>query len=516
MGDVFLGGAGTGVVAVTSGIPTSICTGLTEVRNGLNVTLKWSDPADTIIDGQVLATWSHTVIVRKKGSYPLHESDGVVLFTNTIRDAYQTIGFEDTVPDTDDKYFYRAFPISVNGVVNLDPLNCFGVEMYSFIIDPNESNPNNAVSYIGANAEYTPAYMDFANSEFKYGSWGDAFFMDLFKPCMLKSDGTVDYYLDPNDYSKKIDGVTASDVADSTYDGNAMVEVGQIWISEKVYNGKHLIRIANGKVSNDFDCYTHTKKDGTLAQHIYRAIYDGGLVNNVVRSISGLPVCSKQTGNNQITYAKANGTGWNVDEWSFRRLIQYLLVLISKSLNTQAKFGNGVQSGYVSDTNTGQVDAGTLDDKGMFFGYNTNTQAVKVFGMENLWGNIWKLTNGFIANYGKIFVKMCEGQADGSTTDDYNTTGSGYIDTGVTLTGASWSGIKTCKCLPGCGLIPKDISGTTSTYFPDGGFLNLSLNNGFGRFGGHTDIGAVCGAFAFNVNNVVGNSNWNYGVSLYY
>ena len=420
------------------------------------------------------------------------------------------------MPDSDDKYYYRAFPISVNGVVCLDPLNCFGVEMYSFIIDPAESNPNNAVSYVGANSSYTPAYMDFTGGSFNYGSWQNAFFMNLFKPCMLKSDGTVDYYLDPDDYTKKSDGVTASDVADPDYDGNAMVEIGQIWVSDKVYNGKHFVRIANGKVSNDFDCITHTKKDGTLAQKIYRSVYDGSLVDSKVRSISGLPVCSKQTGNNQITYAKANGTGWNVDEYSLRRLINYLLVLISKSLNTQAKFGNGVQSGYVSDSNTGQVDSGTLDDKGMFFGYNTSNQAVKVFGIENWWGNIWKLTNGFIANYGKIFVKMCEGQADGSTTDDYNTTGSGYIDTGVTLTGASWNGIKECKLVPGCGLIPKDISGTTSTYIPDGGFLNLSLNNGFGRFGGATSAGALCGAFAFHVYGVVGTSGWNCGVGLSY
>ena len=458
MGNVFIGGAGTGLVAVTSGIPTSICTGLTETRNGTSVTLKWSDPADTIIDDQTLATWSHTVIVRKKGGYPQHESDGTVLFTNTVRDAYSTVGFEDTVPGTDEKYYYRAFPISVNGVVNLDPLNCFGVEMYSFIIDPSESNPSNCVTYLGANANYTPAYMDFTNDEFKYGSWADAFFMDLFKPCMLKSDGTVDYYLDPDDYTKKIDGVTASDVADSDYDGNAMVEIGQIWVSDKVYNGKHLIRIANGKVSNEFDCYTHTKKDGTLVPYIYRALYDGSLVSNKIRSISGLAPCVNQTGTNQISYAKANGTGWNIDEYSVRRLINYLLVLISKSLDTQGKFGTGRHSGG-SSSDPNQVSAGTLNTKGMFYGDNNNG-AVKVFHIENYWANVWKLTNGLIAKYGKLYYKMCEGQSDGSTTDDYNTDGTGYIDSNVTPAGTSGSCIKAAKLIPGVGLAPYDISGS--------------------------------------------------------
>lgn len=36
---------------------------------------------------------------------------------------------------------------------------------------------------------------------FSYGDWENAFFMP--KPCMLKYDGTVDYYLDPSDYTIK-------------------------------------------------------------------------------------------------------------------------------------------------------------------------------------------------------------------------------------------------------------------------------------------------------------------------
>ena len=516
MGNVFFSGAGTGVVSVLSGIPTSICTNLTETRNGLNVTLQWNDPDDTIIDGNVLATWGRTVIVRKKGGYPQHESDGTVLFTNTVRGAYSVIGFQDTIPDTEDKYYYRAFPISVNGVVNLDPLNCFGVEMYSFIIDPAESNPSNAVTYLGANVGYTPAAMDFTNGEFNYGSWENAFFMDKFKPCMLGFDGEVDYYLDPDNYAKQADGETDSDIADSTYEGNVMIEIGQIWVSDKKYNGKHFVRIANGKISDDFDCITHTKTDGTLAQFIYRSAYDGSLVDGKIRSISGLLPCGNQTGQNQITYAKANGTGHNIDEYSVRRLINYLLVLLGKSLNTQAVFGNGNMNGYVSDSQTGVVASGTLNDKGMFFGYNTNKSAVKIFGIENWWGNVFKLTNGLICNKGKMKYKMCEGQWDGSTTDNYNTNGNGYIDSGVTLSGTSGSCIKSMTLVPGIGLVPTNISGSNSTYFPDACWFNANLVDGFARFGGTSNSGASCGAFFCNVNNAVGHSWWHGGVALSY
>lgn len=515
MGNVFFSGCGTGVVSVLSGIPTSICTELTETRNGSNVTLKWKDPDDTIIDGQVVATWGHTVLVRKKGGYPKHESDGDILLVNNIRNAYNLLGFDDVLPDDEEKYYYRVFPITVNGVVNLDPLNKFGVEMYEFIIDPNDSNPATCVTYNGKNASYTPAKMNYTTGAFDYGSWANAFFMNLFKPCMLKSDGTVDYYLNPNNYAQKADG-TESDVANVEYDGNAMVEIGQIWISEKIFNGKYYIRIANGKITDDFDCFTHTKKDGTLAEKIYRSIYDGSLVDGKIRSISGLEVCNKQTGNNQITYAKANGTGWNIDEYSVRRLINYLLVLLGKSLNTQTVFGNGNVSAYVSDSQTGQVVSGTLNDKGMFYGVNSSKTAVKVFHIENWWGNIWKLTNGLFALYGKMVYKLCEGTSDGSTVEEYNTNGNGYIDSGVTIAGTSGNCIKKMKLVPGVGLVPADITGSNSTYYCDGAWFNLSASPLFARFGGNSYGGLRYGAFACNVTDYLGASVWHCGVALSY
>ena len=46
--------------------------------------------------------------------------------------------------------------------------------------------------------------MDFTNGKFDWGSWRDAFFIP--RPCMLRSDGTVAYYLNENNYALKEDG----------------------------------------------------------------------------------------------------------------------------------------------------------------------------------------------------------------------------------------------------------------------------------------------------------------------
>ena len=332
---------------------------------------------------------------------------------------------------------------------------------------------------------------------------------------MLNPNGTVKHYLDPNDYMLQADGVTPSDVANTSQDANAMVEIGQIWIKEEEVNGRFHISIANEKISDDYDCYTHIKSDGTYNEFIYRSIYDGCNISNKIRSLSGQAICKTVAGDTQISYAKANGTGWNVDEYSLRRLINYLLILIGKSTDTQTTFGTGRYSGG-SSSNNNQLNTGVLDKKGMFFGDNNNG-AVKVFHIENWWGNIWKITNGVIQKNGKLLYKMCEGTHDGSTVENYNTDGTGYIDSGVTVSGTiSEQYIKSMKLVPGVGLVPQnDSGGSSSTYFCDGWWSNSSVV-GFARFGSSPHLGLLVGAFAFAVHYAVSNSDWSFGVSLSY
>ncbi|MCD8025096.1 MAG: hypothetical protein LUE64_06130, partial [Candidatus Gastranaerophilales bacterium] len=483
MGTVYFSGSGS--VSTSSGaegIPTSICTNLRKSQSGTTISLRWKDPNDTIIDGLTLCTWAYTIIVRKKGSYPDSESDGTVIVTSSTRNEYNLTALEDTLPDEENEYYYRAFPVSVNGVVCLDPQNKFGQVIYEFMINPNDSDPATCVKYLGTNENYEPAYMDYDNDEFNYGDWGKAFFMGLFRPCMLNQDGTVEYYLNPDDYDFQEDGVTPSDISDTSTNLNAMVEIGQVWIYDYVDdNGIIHVKIANEKISDDYDCYTHINTDGTYRDVIYRAIYDGCNINSVIRSLSGQTICKTTAGDTQISYAQANGDGWGVDEYNLRRMINYLLILIGKSLDTQTVFGTGRYSGGSSSSNN-QLNTGTLDQKGMFYGDNSNG-AVKVFHIENWWGNIWKITNGILQTGGKLYYKMCEGTLDGSTVDDYQQTSvDGYIDSGVTLSGTSGGYISAMTLVSGLGLVPTTVSGSSSTYFPDGCWWSTSIA-GFARFG---------------------------------
>ena len=79
------------------------------------ITLRWRDPVDS--------QWSHTMLVRKIGSHPVDEHDGVVVMTNTVRNQYQTTGFVDDGLIVGTRYYYRFVPVDLRGARNMSPAN---------------------------------------------------------------------------------------------------------------------------------------------------------------------------------------------------------------------------------------------------------------------------------------------------------------------------------------------------------------------------------------------------------
>lgn len=200
----------------------------------------------------------------------------------------------------------------------------------------------------------------------------------------------------------------------------------------------------------------------------FNGLFDGCLVDNIVRSLSGQNICKNVAGNTQIQYAKANGKGWNSNELRAILAEQILLLLISKSTDTQTAFGTGRYSGGSANANN-QLATGQLINRGAFHGDKDNG-AVKVFHRENPWGNIWKIVQGLIAVNGKLYVKFTPGTADGSTADDYTdgTNAEGYIDSGITLANVTGGYINGVSLVGGMGLLPDKTSGSSSTFIPDG------------------------------------------------
>lgn len=385
------------------------------------------------------------------------------------------------------------------------------VQIYGWHVDPSESDPEDCITYLEDAVGMTPASM--GSTTFSYGSWKNAFFMP--RPCMVKSNGKVDYYLDPNDYTKKLDG-TASDIADASYDGNAMMEWPLIWWKYEAgeADGEGYFYCSNVKVDNTYNCYCNVNCDNQIVEHFYTAIYNGTGTSKL-RSLSGVAL-TLTNGNGSTTFtqeetrAKANNTTakteWYIDVWSDRMLINGLLILMGKSLDSQATFGRGLDSG--SQTAKEAYVTGTLNDKGLFWGVtNAGTSGVKVFGMENWYSCVFHRTAGLIgAANDKYAVKMTYGTYDGTTATSYNTDGSGYNLVGTRPA----TGYTTKASFGVYGYLPKAVGGSTTTYYADY-YYN---GTGFALVGGYAVGGAYDGVSYVYLSLGAGSAYWGIAASL--
>lgn len=489
--------------------------------------LKWLEPEDTVVDGQVICVVDKVVIRRKQNSVPQNENDGDLVieiakadFGNHNSEWYVD---ESLSPAMGDTYYYKAFTVSATGFTNAATVNETGALMakdhflFSFTINQEtESNPAKMVSYAGDNAKFASAFMDYAADKFNYGDWESAWFIKDIKPCMLKYDGTVDYELDRTDYSKKLDG-TDSDITNTTYEGNAMVGIPTVWY--KVIEDGDIVKfyIANKQVDDSYHAYAHTDENGNIMPYTYMPIYNGSVVSGKLRSISGLSCMNYQSGTQEITYALANNLEgsniWNTEVFSDRQLINILLLLIGKSTDSQTIFGNGHCTGGTSASDL--LKTGTMNTKGLFWGTNGTGSGVKVFGIENWWGNVFRRLAGYINDRGVQKVKLTYGINDGSTVVGYNTDGNGYIEI-ENSTPVGTNGGYTNRMLFGeYGMTPKQSVGSSSTFYTDGFWFDDGQNNNYAFVGSDCYFGALAGAFCVYVSRcMVSYAEWDVGAAV--
>ncbi|MEE0874241.1 MAG: hypothetical protein UIH27_12380 [Ruminococcus sp.] len=389
-------------------------------------------------------------------------------------------------------------------------------KIYGFHINSSVSDPSKAVTYLEDAVGKTPASMNYTSGTFSYGSWdADEFFMP--RPCMLNSNGTVAYYLNPNDYTKKADG-TASDIANTSFNGNAMMEWGRdgkkIWykiVPDSGDNTSASIYIADNQVDNSYHAYNFIKSDGSYVDHFYTPIYNGSLISNKLRSISGQTIIASKTADEEISYATANGSGWYTETWSDTELINVLLILLGKSLDTQTVFGCGNMSG------SSYLNTGTMNDKGLFWGKNASSSSdnsgVKVFGMENYWGNQYRRIAGLLyTKSGGYKVKYAYGTSDGSTASTYSSSGTGYISTGIGANGSS--GYLTKMDFSLGKMLHTTTSGSGTTYYCDYTYYGTSIYTYYAYRGGSRISGRGCGAFCLLVYGQASDAGSSFGASL--
>ena len=456
------------------GVPPSNVINPSIIVGNSQLTIKWDDPEDTVVDGQLISTWAGTKLVRKAGSYPTNEKDGIVLVDNKVRGAYSSTGFVDSGLTNGVTYYYQLFPYSDQGAVNRNEANRLSgtpqpYKIYGVAIDLTNSNPETAVTYTDDAVGMTGGA----------AAWDSMNIFKDIKPCLLKN-GVVQYYLNPNDFTKKVDG-SAADIT-SGNDGDVMIEIPKTGFLISTVGNILTVKVTDDPNNPNFKYYAHSRAAEGDRSKLYIGAYLGWNDGGKLRSLSGKTPTTNQTIGTFRTQAQANGSGYDLVSFYPLTLLQCLYLIRYKNLDSQTALGRGYVDGNSAATNTGGTNA-----KGMFFGETTGKQQMKFLGIEDFWGNLRWWIDGLYSDDNRNIKTAFQ---------NFNDTGSGYTDRGQGATSNIGNYMSKPQGTSQTGFIAKEVSGSASTYFCDYADLLASC---LPPFGGTWSSGSYAGAFSLLV-----------------
>jgi len=225
--------------------------------------------------------------------------------------------------------------------------------LYGFDIDQSIQDPADAVTYTDDCLNFTPAGLD-NNDEFQFGSW-KTFIDRLCRPVMLRTDGTVDYELDHDNLTAKIDG-TSSDISNLDYDGNAMVEFKKVYT--KVWQEDDIIKVrfCDVKLDSNFQAWAFVNDDGDEQNEFYHSMFHAINYSGHLRSIISSNMNYRNVWYTENRTSSSNLLN-NMDE-GYRPLsyinaqyIRLLHILISKTRDSSQTFGSPYKSYTSLDIN---------------------------------------------------------------------------------------------------------------------------------------------------------------------
>lgn len=372
---------------------------------------------------------------------------------------------------------------------------------YGYRREKAESSPSDRITYLYDAVGMTPASTDLSSNVFNPGDWGD-FIEEVARPVMLTFDGKVDYELDHNDQTKKLDG-SMSDITDTNYGGNAMVEFRKYkWVKRYQDDKYEYVIFSDIQWDDTYHAYAHMNANGDVRDVFYWGMFKGTNVSSKLRSMGVNSPMGGQNRQTAINYAAANGVGHYIAYKSGVDYIGDLITLISKSDNSQEVFGYGRSSSSSTQA------CGSLKNKPAFWGTSINkTSSVKCFWIEDIWGCVWEGIVGCINDKGNILTKMYP---------PYNLTGEGYFRSGITLSGTNGGFTNNHYMSDETGFIPVTSgSGSATTYNCDGLWFNNAQINIALAFGGY-DVDFKDGIRAYNFEHVATSTSGVIGARVTY
>ena len=341
--------------------------------------------------------------------------------------------------------------------------------------------------------------------------------------CLVKDDGSINYYLNPYNSLYKESGEPA---VLTGADGQVMVEIPKFYIKKEKKGTIYTWTISDLELPG-FALHPAFLKDNTVVDNRYYGAYDACLYdvsasqyisglnldnvdslidinNDILSSVSGIYPIVGITRAQARSLASKRGAGWRQLDFWLVQAIQILYLVEYQSFYSQNILGNGNTADTYVASSSNQEDSphsisGRSNSLGnsstnTLIGKNTITNPPMAFmsyrGIENFFGNCWNWVDGFNINSSVAYVNNTTSQFSDDTATNYINIGTianavGYPNSILYINNA---------------ILPATVGGSSSTYFTD--YFWIYPGWRVACFGGSASSGAIAGAFFWNCSYV--------------
>ena len=260
------------------------------------------------------------------------------------------------------------------------------------------------------------------------------------------------------------------------------------------------VSMTNEDNKEGYSYMAHSYKGNPLDK-FYLGAYKGYVSWGSLYSTSGVAPAINTTIENFRTFAQTRGTGYEQSGFFQLTFRQVMYLLKYKGQNAQIAIGRG----FVDGNSAAHATGGT-NTRGMDWGESTGQDQMKLFGLEDFYGNVYEFIDGLYSDANrKLYV------ADGN----FNDTGTNYTDANTSTFSSNVSGY--LRYPVGTNLAGfnggSQTYGDASTYFCDYTIVGASH---LAYFGGFWNDGDYAGVFRLDVNRTASFSSANYGARLMY
>lgn len=296
--------------------------------------------------------------------------------------------------------------------------------VYGFIEHNAVLDPSQRIEYIGANIDYSPISITMGGG-YDLGDWADFPWLMQNRPYMVRSDGTPDYPLDPDDYTQKFgnpeywEGAGAteapSDVDNEDYDGGAFAWLPKIYKREYMAGNDRYVYFSL-KPRPGFEAWGFVDNDGNELEGLWLPMFYASTDGTKAQSLAGTAPTVSKTCTQEIDLLSAVGTRAVHFGGPIAQTIIDLQIMFAKTTYLQGVYGTG---------NTSSILNNAVVDGGQFFATNDNTHLNKIFHSVLLGTYQLYVRDPYLIAFDDS-VKI-------ATDYIVDQTGASYLDTGIEL-----------------------------------------------------------------------------------